>query len=356
MDLLPRHINASVSVIEGVDKGKTIPLQYVRTIFGRKNGDVILFDTKISGSHFCIEYINGTFFLVDMGSTNGTYLNRQKITEAALRNSDEIQIGFSVIIFQCNEHRDMERIMDIGRSMQSPPGQAALEHPPLGREYYNEPSGTVKMQTPFGAPPQLSQHAHGTPPASDPGAFPNPRTQPGGFPGKFPEAPVDRHPQFSQAQEAYAETVRAGGPLEAPVAAQSSGQSLDAGYTQRTNPSFPMRINQPLDRPIALPKVDLYLEILRGNDAGKRVKIQEISLVLGRVNADMNLRDNDVSRKHAVIEIYGREQVVIRDLASTNGTFVNGKRIHQATLQHNDNIRLGKTLLQFTIEEEAVSA
>lgn len=58
------------------------------------------------------------------------------------------------------------------------------------------------------------------------------------------------------------------------------------------------------------------------------------------------LLDPGVSRVHAVIEIKGGKAVV-RDLGSTNGTFVNGRRVERETLRDGDELRVGNTRLRF---------
>jgi pSer/pThr/pTyr-binding forkhead associated (FHA) protein len=51
-----------------------------------------------------------------------------------------------------------------------------------------------------------------------------------------------------------------------------------------------------------------------------------------------------VSGKHAQVDVEG-EAVVVTDLGSTNGTFVNGKRVERAELRPNDWITIGKHIL-----------
>ena len=58
------------------------------------------------------------------------------------------------------------------------------------------------------------------------------------------------------------------------------------------------------------------------------------------------LVDPGVSRAHAVVEVEGAT-VVVRDLGSTNGTFVNGRRIDREALHDGDELRLGNTRLRF---------
>jgi pSer/pThr/pTyr-binding forkhead associated (FHA) protein len=94
-------------------------------------------------------------------------------------------------------------------------------------------------------------------------------------------------------------------------------------------------------------KNKMGLEIINGQDKGKKFAFKKGSVLIGRTNADINIKDNNVSRKHALIEAFGKDQVFIRDLASTNGTYVNGKRIANARLRINDEIKVGSTLLLF---------
>ena len=61
-----------------------------------------------------------------------------------------------------------------------------------------------------------------------------------------------------------------------------------------------------------------------------------------RASATFVLTDPSVSRAHAVVEIGGADARV-RDLGSTNGTFVNGRRIESGTLRDGDELRFGNT-------------
>ncbi|MBI4404776.1 MAG: AgmX/PglI C-terminal domain-containing protein [Deltaproteobacteria bacterium] len=64
-------------------------------------------------------------------------------------------------------------------------------------------------------------------------------------------------------------------------------------------------------------------------------------IVLGRIlSADLRIDDPRVSRIHALLEVRG-ENILITDLASTHGTFVNGERIVEAKIKVGDTIKLG---------------
>jgi FHA domain/Protein of unknown function (DUF3662) len=58
------------------------------------------------------------------------------------------------------------------------------------------------------------------------------------------------------------------------------------------------------------------------------------------------LLDPSVSRAHAVVEVAAGEAIV-RDLGSTNGTFVNGRRVEAEALRDGDELRFGNTRMRF---------
>ncbi len=62
--------------------------------------------------------------------------------------------------------------------------------------------------------------------------------------------------------------------------------------------------------------------------------------------SDIALNDPSVSRTHAVIETGGATPTVC-DLGSTNGTFVNGKRVQRESLRDGDDVRFGNTRMRF---------
>lgn len=104
------------------------------------------------------------------------------------------------------------------------------------------------------------------------------------------------------------------------------------------------------------PDTGLFLRIEDGPGAGRVFALSAGGVYLiGRSGADIALEDEKVSRKHAEIGLFGPGAFVVRDLASTNGTRLNGHRIDErAKLKHWDLIRVGDTHLRFSIVEGAV--
>lgn len=70
-----------------------------------------------------------------------------------------------------------------------------------------------------------------------------------------------------------------------------------------------------------------YLEVVDGIDVGRRFPVGVAGLTIGRVPpADIVLADSEVSRAHCKVALRG-EELVVTDLNSTNGTFLDGKRL-----------------------------
>jgi hypothetical protein len=67
------------------------------------------------------------------------------------------------------------------------------------------------------------------------------------------------------------------------------------------------------------------------------------STVIGRgEEADVQLTDTGVSRRHAEVRLVG-DTVEVHDLGSTNGTWVNGRRVETASLRDGDRVTVGTT-------------
>ena len=105
-----------------------------------------------------------------------------------------------------------------------------------------------------------------------------------------------------------------------------------------------------LKKPSALGGKSIHLQIVEGEEKGRSFDITGVgSYVIGRKDCDVVLNDEKVSRKHASVIIVREGQYAVQDLASKNGTFVNGVRLTRRNVQHNDLIRVGNTTLRFTV-------
>ncbi len=89
------------------------------------------------------------------------------------------------------------------------------------------------------------------------------------------------------------------------------------------------------------------LVVIFGGEIGRRVVLEGEKTAIGRASgADLQLDLDSVSRTHAVITRTARG-FVLRDQASTNGTFVNDQPVRERVLKDGDQIRLGRAMLKF---------
>jgi len=94
------------------------------------------------------------------------------------------------------------------------------------------------------------------------------------------------------------------------------------------------------------------LKILQGSNTGKEIKIPTPKCVIGRGD-DCHLKPQSdaISRRHCVI-ITTENEVVVRDLNSRNGTFVNEERVaEEAVLLSGDTLRVGPLQFELLIEQ-----
>jgi anti-anti-sigma factor len=117
---------------------------------------------------------------------------------------------------------------------------------------------------------------------------------------------------------------------------------------KRTTPSFRSLSTGRLDEdhPAMNPA---RLIVQDGRSAGKPVAIKGVKFVIGRgPDCDLRVRSATVSRSHASIERRG-SRLFLRDLASTNGTILNGRtlRDREAEIRDGDTLRFGK--MSFTL-------
>lgn len=93
------------------------------------------------------------------------------------------------------------------------------------------------------------------------------------------------------------------------------------------------------------------LTLLEGEEKGKRFLLNKPIIRIGRKEVDLNLRDPEISRQHCAIQIYD-ELVILRDLKSANGTLVNGFLVKEELLKDQDQIRIGNSILQLSIQSK----
>ncbi|HEY4716127.1 MAG TPA: FHA domain-containing protein [bacterium] len=96
--------------------------------------------------------------------------------------------------------------------------------------------------------------------------------------------------------------------------------------------------------------LSVELEILEGEKTGKAFSVKKTNVVVGRSDGDIRIDDHNVSKKHMAVEIWSSDSIYLRDLASTNGTYLNGARIFSSKLKNGDIIKIGGTKLRVRIK------
>ncbi|MGH3720191.1 MAG: glycogen accumulation regulator GarA [Pseudonocardiaceae bacterium] len=92
--------SALLVVKRGPNAGSRFLLDRSTTSAGRHpESDIFLDDVTVSRRHAEFRREGGEFVVVDVGSLNGTYVNREPVDTAVLANGDEVQIGKFRLVF-----------------------------------------------------------------------------------------------------------------------------------------------------------------------------------------------------------------------------------------------------------------
>jgi pSer/pThr/pTyr-binding forkhead associated (FHA) protein len=116
----------ALRVVTGSDAGREFNLTEGRElVIGRlSTADVTVEDDNVSRRHVGITVVHDQISLHDLGSRNGTFVNRQRVTQATLRPGDLVSIGNCVL-----------RIVKLAQTFTPPPARpsAAKEAPPQSK-------------------------------------------------------------------------------------------------------------------------------------------------------------------------------------------------------------------------------
>jgi len=95
----------TLHVLQGPDKGRVYETPTEPALIGRSAEQIHLSDHSASRRHAELRPSNGSWVLVDLGSSNGTYLNGQRIqSPVALKHGDQIKVGQTLLVFNGQDH------------------------------------------------------------------------------------------------------------------------------------------------------------------------------------------------------------------------------------------------------------
>jgi len=100
---LPKDKRFSLAVIQGAATGQIFPVSKTRTVIGRSGADINIDDPESSRQHAALEIVGDVAILRDLGSTNGTWIELDRIEQHQLNNQQEFRIGSHVLMFIVTE-------------------------------------------------------------------------------------------------------------------------------------------------------------------------------------------------------------------------------------------------------------
>src|SRR3954453_10678404 len=100
---------------------------------------------------------------------------------------------------------------------------------------------------------------------------------------------------------------------------------------------------------------DACLVVIYGLELGRKFNLESAHVIIGRSSkSEIQIDQESVSRNHAKIINTGKS-IILRDLGSTNGTYVNDQLIDEYVLRDGAFIKIGRTTFKFlwggTIEQ-----
>jgi pSer/pThr/pTyr-binding forkhead associated (FHA) protein len=96
---MPQAKRLSLAILDGPDAGSVYRIEKPRVTIGRSGADLTVNDSEASRQHVAIEVRDTNYTLVDLGSTNGTFFDGQRLTDPVeLHDKSEFQIGTTVLM------------------------------------------------------------------------------------------------------------------------------------------------------------------------------------------------------------------------------------------------------------------
>lgn len=305
----------SVTVVEGPDRGMTYSIGAGAIRIGRGKGELSLSDKKVSGKHCEIVCDGDRVWVEDLQSTNGTFVGSRKISERVyLKNMDEVTVGLSRMSVAI-----VDELQAFKESNQTSGVQSEFDLDDISGAEDQIVDGILDdSEVSVGFTKTAKSEATRTENLKSSKSIPE---------VKLPDADaVYRETGIQRIDDMIKDEIDTFSKWDHP-SSKSTGE-----------------------RPGPVPKIKVTLSPRRGPEGAGVVECTKASTSFGRKDVDVRLNDLDCSRKHASVEIVGGTKAFVRDLASTNGTYVNGKKISYQEVKSGDLVQIGQTIFEVMIE------
>ena len=95
-------VSAKLVAMNPPKEGQYYPLSLSPVYLGRtESNDIIVKDDRVSGQHAKLSFEESQFWIEDLDSTNGTYVNGERLTKKrSLKDEDLIKIGATILKFK----------------------------------------------------------------------------------------------------------------------------------------------------------------------------------------------------------------------------------------------------------------
>ena len=281
-------VKLSIMIIDGPEKGQFLEFEEGPVALGRSKGDIRLSDKKVSSKHCQFLFEDNKVILEDLKSTNGTFIGSKKVNgKVDLHNLDVVTVGLTRL--------------NIG----------ILEE----LEDFKKANSTETANPKLSFSSDATQRSPNIPEESNSSPIP-------------PEDAEYRQTGINRIDDLIKDEMSAFSKWDHPAISEKRS---DGG--KRT------------------PKIQLVLVARKAPEGLTQINCSGPKTTVGRKGVDIRINDLDLSRKHAAIEIVGGTKAFIRDLASTNGTFVNGNKISYQELNEGDLIQIGQSVFEVQIQQ-----
>lgn len=106
---LPADKTVALSILSGPMKGQVFRLDKPQVTIGRSGTDIVVGDPEVSRKHCALVVSGKNAILTDLGTTNGTFVGGERVTNAELHHLTEFRIGASTLMFTITDKEAGDR-------------------------------------------------------------------------------------------------------------------------------------------------------------------------------------------------------------------------------------------------------